>query len=142
MESKMVCQSSISTEQKSFGLASSDSLSSLRSLVVRFSGKEVLSLKLESSLFSACSQKFFEQRWQESRKRFGYEIIPRSKTLAQTLLKIHAQSQVLEFILVKYLLLYFCTKINILSIFKLMTQKSQFYKLLKILDLSFFLDTK
>ena len=53
MESKMVCQSSISTEQKSFGLASSDSLSlsSLRSLVVRFSGKEVLSLKLESSLF-------------------------------------------------------------------------------------------
>ena len=51
MESKMVCQSSISTEQKSFGLASSDSLSSLRSLVVRFSGKEVLSLKLESSFF-------------------------------------------------------------------------------------------
>ena len=29
MESKMVCQSSISTEQKSFGLASSDSLSLL-----------------------------------------------------------------------------------------------------------------
>ena len=53
MESKMVCQSSISTEQKSFGLTRSDSfsLSSLRSLVVRFSGKEVLSLKLESSFF-------------------------------------------------------------------------------------------
>ena len=50
MESKMVCQSSISTEQKSFGLLS-DSSDSLRSLVVRFSGKEVPSLKLESSFF-------------------------------------------------------------------------------------------
>ena len=50
MESKMVCQSSISTEQKSFGLLS-DSSDSLRSLVVRFSGKEVPSLKLESFFF-------------------------------------------------------------------------------------------
>lgn len=58
MESKMVCQSSISTEQKSFGLLS-DSSDSLRSLVVRFSGKEVPSLKLESSFFFFLRAKFF-----------------------------------------------------------------------------------